>query len=116
MKITMKSLCDEGSRTFEVVDKIPEGYIVWNIGDNMVDGYIPLAMPRGEYEINPWLLKAIKIDDASDLKLLREGAHHGIISLNTAVKASKIKNPKSYHTKQKKFLGEMLVAIYERLS
>ena len=116
MKITMKSLCNEGSRTFEVVDKIPNGYIIWNIGDNMIDGYIPLAKPAGPYEIDPWSLRAIKIEDASDLKLLREGAHHGIVSLDTAIKASKIKDPKSYHTKQKKFLGEMLVAIYKRLS
>lgn len=116
MEITMKSLCSQGSRTFEVVDKIPVGYTVWNIGDNMVDGYIPLAKPVGPYEIDPWTLKAIKIDDASDLKLLREGAHHGIISLNTAIKASEIKNTRSHHGKHKKFLGEMLVVIYERLS
>lgn len=116
MKITMKSLCGAGSRTFEVVDKIPNGYIVWNIGDNMVDGYIPLARPFAEYQIDPWTLKAIRIDNASDLKLLREGAHHGIISLDTAIKASKIKNPKGRSACQKKFLGEMLVAIYERLS
>lgn len=115
MKITLK-VSAHRSRTFEVVDKIPNGYIVWNIGDNMVDGYIPLAMPMGDYEINPWLLKAIKIDDASDLKLLREGAHYGIISLDTAIKASKIKNTRSHHAKHKKFLGEMLVVIYERLS
>lgn len=115
MKITLE-VSARRSRTFEVVDKIPNEYIVWNIGDNMIDGYIPLAKPVGSYEIDPWSLKAIKIDDASDLKLLREGAHYGIISLDTAIKASKIKGTKSHYGKHKKFLGEMLVVIYERLS
>lgn len=27
---------------YEVVDKVPPGYMVWNIGSNGPDGYIPL--------------------------------------------------------------------------
>jgi len=66
----------------------------------MIDGYIPLAKPVGSYEIDPWTLKAIKIDDASDLKLLREGTHYGIISLDTAIKArSKAQNLIMVNTK-----------------
>ena len=29
--------------TFELVDRVPRGYFVWNIGKNMIDGYLPLC-------------------------------------------------------------------------
>lgn len=29
--------------TFELVDRVPRGYLIWNIGKNMVDGYLPLS-------------------------------------------------------------------------
>lgn len=36
-------LC-EGIDVFEIVEKIPENYFIWNIGENMgTDEYIPLA-------------------------------------------------------------------------
>jgi hypothetical protein len=41
---------------FEVVNKIPAGYEIWNIGKNMVDGYIPLTEVDG-YEVNSETLK-----------------------------------------------------------
>ena len=28
---------------FEIVDRVPLGYHVWNIGENMPDGYLPLC-------------------------------------------------------------------------
>ncbi len=31
------------TRVFTVVDKAPADYIVWNIGNNMADGYIPFC-------------------------------------------------------------------------
>ena len=29
--------------TFEQVDHIPQGYTIWNIGKNMIGGYLPLC-------------------------------------------------------------------------
>ena len=29
--------------TFEVVEEVPLGYEIWNIGKNMIDGYLPLC-------------------------------------------------------------------------
>ncbi len=32
-----------GDYVFEVVDEIPEGYRIWGVGKNMVDGWLPLC-------------------------------------------------------------------------
>ena len=59
-----------GEHVFEIVDKVPCGYMIWNIGTNMVDGYLPLcrlkaAQPfQGGREIEVDTLKAIKVDGA----------------------------------------------------
>ena len=42
-----------GEHVFEIVDRVPCGYTIWNIGKNMVDGYLPLCR-----------LKAVKVDGA----------------------------------------------------
>lgn len=53
--------------TYEVVNKIPYGFFVWNIGENMgTDEYIPICEDlhpedKDNYEINPNTLKAIKL-------------------------------------------------------
>ncbi len=50
---------------FEIVDRVPLGYHVWNIGENMPDGYLPLcrlcaSQPfEGATAIDPSTLKAI---------------------------------------------------------
>jgi len=58
------------THTFEVVESVPNGYFIWNIGSNMVDGYLPLCrlsayqpFPGGR-AIETDTLKAIKTDGA----------------------------------------------------
>ena len=59
-----------GTDTFEVIDYIPCGYEFWNIGKNMVDGYLPLCRPSavqpfpGAHHIDADSLKAIRLDGA----------------------------------------------------
>lgn len=59
-------LC-EGTDVFEIVEKIPANYFVWNIGENMgTDEYIPLVHDlhpedKDEYTINRNTMKAIKL-------------------------------------------------------
>lgn len=59
-----------GEHVFEVVDKVPHGYMIWHIGSNMVDGYLPLCRLKavqpfeGGRSIEPDTLKAIKLDGA----------------------------------------------------
>ena len=64
---------------FQIVEKIPAGYYVWNIGANMgTDEYIPMAQDlrpedKENFEINLYTLKAIKLT-AEEVKLLRKAA------------------------------------------
>ena len=55
---------------FEIVDSVPRGYFIWNIGKNMPDGYLPLCRLKevqefeGGRSIEPETLKAIRIPEA----------------------------------------------------
>lgn len=54
------------SRTYEIVDSIPHGFFVWNIGSHAPDGFVPLCenAGTGKYGINPDTLKAVRSDHA----------------------------------------------------
>ena len=58
------------THTFEVVDFIPYGYHIWNIGRNAPEGYLPIfrLAARQSFDggrtIEPDTLKAIKVDGA----------------------------------------------------
>ena len=60
------SRCNGRLDTFKIVDKFPNGYIVWNIGRANFPfiGYVPLAKPDPElpYHICTDSLRAIKCD------------------------------------------------------
>lgn len=69
-KITVIGPFGGVSHTFELVDRVPLGYKIWNIGANMADGYLPLCrlcaiqpFPGGR-SIEVDTLKAIKCDGA----------------------------------------------------
>ena len=55
---------------FEIIDAVPYGYMIWNIGDNMPDGYIPLCRLEasqpfdGARNIQTDTLKAIPCRDS----------------------------------------------------
>ena len=59
-----------GRHTFEIVEEVPDNFYIWNIGKNMVEGYLPLCELRKEQELEGGMeiktstLKAIKIKDA----------------------------------------------------
>lgn len=61
------------SYTFEIVEEVPLGYMIWNIGHCMADGYLPLCRisrhqrwPGGR-QIETDTLKAIRTDAAQDI-------------------------------------------------
>lgn len=110
-----------GTKTeYEVVEKMPKGYFVWNIGENMgTDDYIPVVeskYPENKecYEINPDTVKAIKLDPA-EVKILRKAAGYGICDLKDAKKAIG-RNPKSGYMRRKKALAEMAIEILEKIT
>lgn len=66
----MKKILTVGEYTFEIVDSIPHGYLFWNIGENMPDGWLPLCrlsahqpFPGGR-NIETDTLKAIRLEGA----------------------------------------------------
>ena len=62
----MKKLVSCGNE-FELVGKIPEGYVIWNIGANIEDGYLPLCQIDNDYNVNTETLKAIKLEKAQEV-------------------------------------------------
>ena len=119
-KIYSKSSLCEREDVFEIVDKIPHGYFVWNIGENMGhDEYITVcqsAHPGDKdcYEVNTRTLKAVRLDVA-EVKLLRKAAGIGINSLETAEKAINSKR-RGYWSDRKRAEAEKVIDIFRRIS
>ena len=116
---TVDNWCQKCS--FEIVKKIPEGYFVWNIGENMgIDNYIPIATKKYPgnkdcYEIEPNTLKAIELDP-EEVKILRNAAGYGVIDYKSAKKSANRKNTKSYLMRRKKEYAEKAIGIFERIT
>ena len=106
-------------QTYEVVEKIPSGFFVWNIGENMGDDeYIPICEDlhpedKDNYEINTSTLKAIKLSH-EEVEALREAAHVGIVSKTTAEKALKSKR-RGYWSDRKRVAAELTIEIFRRI-
>ena len=119
-KIYSKSDLCERKDVFEIVEKIPAGFFVWNIGENMgTDEYIPLCEDlhpedKDSYEINPSTLKAIRLRH-EDVETLREAAHIGIVSKKTAEKALKSKR-RGYWSDRKRAEAEKTIDIFKRIT
>lgn len=67
---------------YEVVDRWPTGYVVWNIGRSnfQYPGFIPLAKEGPEkYHVRLDSLKALRVNDEHlCLLVLREASLHGV--------------------------------------
>ena len=105
---------------FEIVDKIPFGFFVWNIGENMGhDEYIPICQDlhpedKDNYEINPHTLKAIKLS-IEEVQLLRKAAGYGVVSKETAERALRSKR-KGSMSNRKRAEAEKVIDIFCRIT
>ena len=119
-KIYSKSELCEREDVFEIVEKVPNGFFVWNIGDNMgLDEYIPICKDlhpedKENFEIDTTTLKAIKLPK-EEVELLREAAHIGIVSKKTAEKALKSKRH-GYWSDRKREQAEKTIDIFKRIT
>lgn len=95
---------------YEVTEKIPSGYIVWNIGKNAPEGYLPVALLKpGTYEIRRETLKAVPISAKEYAIVSRATSRYGLSSKKAVEKAMKRNRlPAEYL--------EAVFAIYDRLS
>ena len=118
-KIYSTSTLCEKTDIFEIVEKIPVGFFIWNIGENMgTDEYIPICEDlhpedKDNYEINTSTLKAIRLS-REDVEALREAAHAGIVSKKTAEKALKSKR-RGYWSDRKRAAAELTIEIFRRI-
>ena len=119
-KIYSKSDLCERKDVFEIVEKIPAGFFVWNIGDNMgLDEYIPICKDlhqedKDNFEIDTASLKAIKLP-INEVKALRQAASWGVNSKATAEKALKSKR-KGYNADRKRKAATATIEIFERIT
>ena len=119
-RIYTKSDLNVRNDVFEVVEKIPAGFFVWNIGENMGSNeYIPLAQDlhpedKENYEINTSTLKAIKLS-REEVETLREAASVGINSKKTAERALKSKR-RGYWSDRKRAEAEKTIDIFKRIT
>ena len=119
-KIYTESNLNDRNDVFEIVEKIPIHYFVWNIGENMgTDEYIPICEDlhpedKDNYEINPNTVKAIKLS-VEEVKALRKAASVGINSKKTAEKALKSKR-RGYWSDRKRAEAEKTIDIFKRIT
>lgn len=116
---TTSNLC-ERQDVFEIVDKIPGNFYIWNIGENMgSDEWIPLAQDlkpgdKENFEINPETLKAIRLNP-EEVQILRKAANVGVNSLKTAEKALKSKR-RGYWSDRKRKEAENSIDIFRKIT
>ena len=119
-KIYTESNLNDRNDVFEIVEKIPINYFVWNIGENMgTDEYIPICEDlhpedKDNYEINPNTVKAIKLS-VEEVKALRKAASVGMNSKKTAEKALKSKH-RGYWSDRKRAGAEKTIDIFKRIT
>lgn len=98
--------------TFEVVDKIPSGYVVWNItpiGEN--GDYIPLALVDKNCSVDLSTLKAIKVG-ADKASIISRATSYGMGDIESTRKAVLGKRV----NKEKRRRAMLALPIYEEIS
>ena len=98
----MKEYIKAKYHTFEIVDSVPAGYQIWNIGHNMPEGYLPLCMTYGEdgCQVNTATLKAIRLEGAQIILNAVGGGQNTIQSMERYIKRYSNAKPGSYAYRQ----------------
>ena len=118
-KIYKASTHCEKTDVFEIVEKIPADFFVWNIGENMgTHDYIPVCEDlhpenKDNFEINPSTLKAVKVAP-DEWEKLDKAASWGIGNLKQAEKALKSKR-RGYIPDRKRAVAEFTIEIFRRI-
>lgn len=105
------------TNTFEIVEKVPSDYFIWNIGNNMgSDEYIPFCQKRyPQYpkscEINAETLKAIKLP-IEEVKILRRAAEE----LRRTQKSWEERKRKGKRAEIKRAYAEKTIEIFNRIT
>ena len=118
-KIYSEKPMSEEIDVFEIVEKIPVGFFVWNIGENMgTHEYIPVCEDlhpedKDDYSINPATLKTVKVSP-EEWEKLDKAANWGVGNLKQAEKALKSKR-RGYTSDRKRAAAELTIEIFRRI-
>ena len=118
-KIYSEKPMSEEIDVFEIVEKIPVGFFVWNIGENMgTHEYIPVCEDlhpedKDDYSINQATLKAVKVSP-EEWEKLDKAANWGVGNLKQAEKALKSKR-RGYTSDRKRAAAELTIEIFRRI-
>ncbi len=102
------------THTFQLVNEVPPGYFVWNIGShNMPSGYLPLCrkaqrIDAGEYEIDGDSLKAIHIEGAEKILDAIGGGQGTVKSMEHYIERYKNAQPGTWSYRQVRRMKEAL--------
>ena len=115
----VSALCDK-TDVFEITEKIPTGFFIWNIGENMgTHEYIPVCQymnpgNKENFEINTDTLKAVKVTP-EEWEKLNKAAAWGVGNLLQAEKALKSKRS-GYWSDRKRAEAEKTIDIFKRIT
>ena len=118
-KIYSEKPMSEEIDVFEIVEKIPVGFFVWNIGENMgTHEYIPVCEDlhpedKDDYSINQATLKAVKVSP-EEWEKLDKAANWGVGNLKQAEKALKSKR-RGYWSDRKREAANATIEIFRRI-
>ena len=118
-KIYSKKPMSEEIDIFEIVEKIPVGFFIWNIGENMgTHEYIPVCEDlhpedKDDYSISPATLKAVKVS-TEEWEKLDKAANWGVGNLKQAEKAIKSKRH-GYTSDRTRAAAELTIEIFRRI-
>ena len=106
---------DYRTDVFEIVEKIPENYVIWNIGKNMgTDKYIPICQLKTKYDVDLFSLKAVSVTP-EEYEKLQNASSWGVSSLENAEKALKRKR-RGYVSDKKRALAASTIEIFRKIS
>lgn len=88
--------------TFTVVDEVPLGYEIWNIGKHMVDGYLPFCrvLPGEDRRVEIDTLKAIKCEGAQTILAAIGAGHKTIAEMEAFIEENRDKHPLTWEYAQ----------------
>lgn len=88
-----------GTNVYEIVDEVPLGYTIWNIGVNAPEGYLPFCRLsrhqrfEGGRDIEIDTLKAMKVEGAQEILAAVSNGHRTIAEMERYIQ--KHRRPKT---------------------
>ena len=115
----MRESITHNGDTFEIVEEFPLGYEIWNIGKNMLDGYLPLCrlsqkQPFGGgrcIEIDT--LKAIKCNGAQAILAAIGGGVNTLNDMENYISKHQNAKPDSYEHLKVQRIQKALPFMYQ---